>query len=102
MNKTELIAAIASEAKMTKTDAKKALDAFIATTQKTLKSGEKIAIVGFGSFDVAHRSERKGRNPQTRKEIVIPAKKVVRFRAGSELRNEVNVSKKVAAKKGKK
>ncbi|MFW6019762.1 MAG: HU family DNA-binding protein [Bacteroidales bacterium] len=90
MNKAELIEAIASEANMTKADAKKALDAFIKTTSKALKKGDRISLVGFGSFSVTKRSARKGRNPQTGKEIQIPAKKVVKFKPGSELSDMVN------------
>ncbi|NSW45098.1 MAG: HU family DNA-binding protein [Bacteroidales bacterium] len=85
MNKAQLIDAIAGEAKITKADAKKALDAFITATTKALKKGDRVALVGFGTFGVTKRSARKGRNPQTGKEINIPAKKVVRFRPGSEL-----------------
>ncbi|MFW6224331.1 MAG: HU family DNA-binding protein [Bacteroidota bacterium] len=89
MNKAELIEAIASGASLTKADAKKALDAFIDTTSKALKKGERISLVGFGSFSVTKRSERKGRNPQTGNEIKIPAKKVVKFKPGSELADQV-------------
>ena len=89
MNKAELIDAIASEAKMTKSDAKKALDAFVEATSKALKKGDRVALVGFGSFSVAKRAARKGRNPQTGKEIKIAAKKVVKFKAGSELSKKV-------------
>ena len=85
MNKAQLVEAMASEAKMTKVDAKKALDAFIAATTKNLKKGDRIALVGFGSFGVAKRAARKGRNPRTGKEIKIAAKKVVKFKAGAEL-----------------
>lgn len=85
MNKAQLVDAIASEAKITKADAKKALDAFINATTKALKKGDRVALVGFGTFGVTKRSARKGRNPQTGKEINIPAKKVVRFRPGSDL-----------------
>ncbi len=90
MNKAELIEAIAKDASMTKADAKKALDAFIDATSAALKKGERISLVGFGSFSVTKRSERKGRNPQTGKEIKIPAKKVVKFKPGSELADQVN------------
>ncbi len=89
MNKAELIDAIASSAGITKADAKKALDAFIDTTSKALKKGDRVALVGFGSFSVAKRSARTGRNPQTGKEITIPAKKVVKFKAGSDLADAV-------------
>jgi DNA-binding protein HU-beta len=85
MNKAELIDAISGDTKMTKLDSKKALDAFITATTKSLKKGERVALVGFGSFAISKRSARTGRNPQTGKEISIPAKKVVRFKPGSEL-----------------
>ncbi len=90
MNKTELIDAIASESKLSKVDAKKALDAFTKVTTKALKKGDKLALVGFGSFTVAKRAARTGRNPQTGKEIKIAAKKVVKFKAGAELAGTVN------------
>jgi DNA-binding protein HU-beta len=89
MNKAELIEAMASNANLTKADAKRALDAFIDTTSGALKKGDRVALVGFGSFSVSQRSARKGRNPQTGKEITISAKKVVRFKAGSELSDKV-------------
>lgn len=89
MNKAELIDAIASEASLTKADAKRALDAFVKSTTGALKKGDRVALVGFGSFSVATRSARTGRNPQTGKEIKIPAKKVVRFKPGSDLSNTV-------------
>ncbi len=85
MNKAQLIDAISKEAGLSKIDAKKALDAFVSATSTALKGGERVALVGFGSFAVSERSERTGRNPQTGKEIVIPAKKVIKFKAGSEL-----------------
>ncbi len=89
MNKAQLIDAMASEANLTKADAKKALDAFINTTSKALKEGDRIALVGFGSFSVSERSARTGRNPKTGAEMQIPAKKVVKFKAGSELADSV-------------
>ncbi len=89
MNKAELIESMATEAGMTKADAKRALDAFVGATHKALKKGERVALVGFGSFSVAKRAARKGRNPQTGKEIKIAAKKVVKFKAGSELTKTV-------------
>ena len=89
MNKAELIEAIASNAKLSKADAKKALDGFIETTTKALKKGDRVALVGFGSFSVTKRAARKGRNPQTGKEITIKAKNVVRFKAGAELQAKV-------------
>jgi len=85
MNKAELIDAIASGAGLTKADSKKALDAFLGATTKALKKGDRVALVGFGSFAVSKREARKGRNPQSGKEITIPAKKVVKFKAGAEL-----------------
>ena len=89
MNKAQLIDAIASKSQLTKADAKKALDAFVNSTKDALKSGERVALVGFGSFSVNDRKERTGRNPQTGKEIIIPAKKVVKFKAGSDLSSTV-------------
>jgi DNA-binding protein HU-beta len=85
MNKAQLIDAIAANAGLTKADAKKALDSFIKATTQALKKGDPVALVGFGSFSVSKRSARTGRNPQTGKEIKIPAKKVVKFKAGSDL-----------------
>jgi DNA-binding protein HU-beta len=85
MNKAELIDAIAASSGLTKSDAKKALDAFVESTTDTLKKGDRISLVGFGSFSVSERKARTGRNPQTGKEIQIPAKKVVKFKAGSDL-----------------
>ena len=90
MNKAELIDAIAAEAKLTKADSKKALDAFIKATSVALKKGGRVALVGFGSFSIAKRNARTGRNPQTGKPINIKAKKVVKFKAGAELQGSVN------------
>ena len=84
MNKAQLIDAIA-EAGLTKADSKKALEAFVETVGEALKGGDKVALIGFGSFSVSERSARSGRNPQTGKTITIPAKKVVKFKAGAEL-----------------
>ena len=89
MNKQELIEAIASSSKLSKADAKKALDAFVESTTKALKKGDRVALVGFGSFSVSNRAARKGRNPQTGKEITIKARKVVKFKAGAELAGKV-------------
>jgi DNA-binding protein HU-beta len=85
MNKQELISAIAGKAGLTKADAKKGLDATIEAVGEALKAGDKVALVGFGSFSVSQRSARTGRNPQSGKEIKIAAKKVVRFKPGAEL-----------------
>lgn len=90
MNKAELIDAIAGKSGLSKADAKKALDAFVETTGEVLKGGDKISLVGFGSFSVSTREARTGRNPQTGKEIKIAAKNVVRFKAGAELSGAVN------------
>ncbi len=89
MNKAELINAMAENADLTKADAKKALEGFIGATSNALKKGERVALVGFGSFSVSKRSARKGRNPQTGKEIQIAAKKVVKFKAGNDLTEKV-------------
>jgi len=89
MNKTELIGAIASHAKLTKVDAKNALEGFVIATSKALKKGDRVALIGFGSFSLAKRSARTGRNPQTGKAIKIAAKKVVKFKAGKELSAKV-------------
>jgi len=80
---------MAAGAGLTKVDAKKALDAFIAATTDALKAGDRVALIGFGSFSVSERGKRTGRNPQTGKEITIPAKKVVKFKAGAELADAV-------------
>ena len=89
MNKAELVDAIASETKLTKVDSKKALDAFIKVCGEALGKGDRVALIGFGSFSVAERGARTGRNPQTGKEMKIPAKKVVKFAAGAELKSTV-------------
>ncbi len=87
MNKTQLIDKIAEKSGLSKADSKKALDAFVASIGEALKNPQdgKVVLVGFGSFSVSERGERKGRNPATKQEIMIPAKKVIKFKAGSEL-----------------
>ena len=85
MNKADLISAIAAKAELTKVDAKKALDAFIEVSGGAMKKGERITLVGFGTFSVNERNARNGRNPRTCAKIKIAAKKVVRFKAGAEL-----------------
>lgn len=90
MNKTELIDAVAAESGLSKADTKRALEAFVSTTTNALNSGERVALVGFGSFSTSDRAARKGRNPQTGAEITIAAKKVVKFKAGAELSGSVN------------
>jgi DNA-binding protein HU-beta len=89
MNKAELVDAIASKSGLSKVDAKKALDSFVDATTEALKGGDRVALVGFGSFSVSDRAARTGRNPQTGKEIKIAAKKVVKFKAGAELSDSV-------------
>jgi DNA-binding protein HU-beta len=89
MNKAELIDQIASQAKLSKADAKRALDAFVGATTGALKKGDRVALVGFGSFGVSKRNARTGRNPQTGAPITIKAKKVVKFKAGSDLAKSV-------------
>ena len=90
MNKTELIDSIADKANLSKADSKRALEAFLDTTGTALKKGDKISLVGWGTFSVSKRAARTGRNPQTGKEIKISAKNVVKFKAGSELAKNVN------------
>ena len=89
MNKAQLIDAIAEKAGLTKADSKKALDAFIEATTDALKNGDRVALIGFGSFSVSTRSARTGRNPQTGAPIKIDEKKVVKFKPGAELTESV-------------
>jgi len=89
MNKTQLVDAIAAKAGLTKVDAKKAVDAFIEVTSEVLVQ-DKLALVGFGTFSVQERPARKGKNPRTGEVIEIAAKKIVKFKAGSELTDKVN------------
>jgi DNA-binding protein HU-beta len=90
MNKSELIAAIAEHSNLTKTDSGRALDSLIKTIENTLKAGDSITLVGFGSFEVKDRAARTGRNPQTGQEIAIAAAKVPSFKAGKALKDAVN------------
>jgi DNA-binding protein HU-beta len=85
MNKAELIAKIADDAGITKTQANASVDSFVEAVTKTLKSGNKVTLVGFGTFSVSKRAARNGRNPQTGAVIKIKAKKVAKFKAGKEL-----------------
>ena len=85
MNKAELVQKIADDAGISKAQANMALDSFTTTVTKTLKSGDKVTLVGFGTFSVSKRQARTGRNPQTGEAIKIKAKKVARFKAGKEL-----------------
>jgi len=90
MNKAELIAKIAEESKLTKKAAETALNAFVTSVEGALKKGEKVQLVGFGTFEVRQRAARKGRNPQTKAEIKIPASKAPVFKAGKALKELVN------------
>ena len=86
MNKSELIAAIATKTGETKKDAEATLNAFVNVVSETLAKGDKVQLVGFGSFEVRKRAARKGRNPQTKEEIKIPASKAPVFKAGKTLK----------------
>ena len=87
MNKAQLIDAIAEKAGLQKVEAKRALEAYVEATTEALKGGDKVSLVGFGTLSIHERAARKGRNPQTKKEMMIPAKKVVKFKAGADLAN---------------
>lgn len=89
MNKAELIAKLAEDAGITKTEANATLDSFISAVTKTLKGGGKVTLVGFGTFSVTKRAARNGRNPQTGAVIKIKAKKVAKFKAGKDLASKV-------------
>jgi DNA-binding protein HU-beta len=89
MNKAELVTQIADEAGITKTQANTAIDAFVDSVTKTLKKGDKVTLVGFGTFSVSKRAARNGRNPQTGEVIKIKARKVARFKAGKELAGKI-------------
>ena len=90
MNKTELIAAVAEKAESSKKDSEKALKAFIDVVTDELKNGEKIQLVGFGTFEVSERAAREGRNPQTGKTMKIEACKAPKFKAGKALKDAIN------------
>ena len=90
MNKTELIAAVAEQAELTKKDAEKAVKAFTDVIAKELKKGEKVQLVGFGTFEVSKRAAREGRNPQTGKTMKIKASKSPKFKAGKALKDSLN------------
>ena len=89
MNKTELVKVVAEQAELTQKDAARAVEALIETISETLAQGEKIQLIGFGTFEVRDRSARKGCNPQTGKEIEIAASKVPAFKPGKELKEAV-------------
>lgn len=90
MNKGDLIAAVAKDTELTKADAQAAVDSVLHNIERVLKKGNKVTLVGFGTFLVSKRSARTGRNPQTGKAIKIPAKKVPRFTPGKALKDAVN------------
>jgi DNA-binding protein HU-beta len=89
VNKAELIAAIAEKGELSKKDAEKAVNAFVAVVSEALAKNDKVQLVGFGTFEVRERAERKGRNPQTKAEIIIPASKAPVFKAGKVLKDAV-------------
>ena len=89
MNKAELIDAMAAESGMTKADAKKSLDSFMSATANALKGGERVALVGFGTFSVRKRAERPGRNPKTGEKITIQARKAPGFTPGKTLKKVI-------------
>lgn len=89
MNKAELTKMMAEKSGLTKTDSVKELNAFMETVAEALKSGDKISLIGFGTFSVNERAERTGVNPSTKQQITIPARKVVKFKAGAELSGAV-------------
>lgn len=90
MSKTELVAAIAERTGLTKKDSEAAVNAFIGTVTEQLKKGEKVQLIGFGTFEVSERAERTGRNPQTGKEMTIAASKAPKFKAGKALKDMIN------------
>lgn len=90
MNKAELITSMAEKSGLTKKDAEKALKGFMESVEEALVAGEKVQLVGFGTFETKERAERKGRNPKTKEEIIIKASKVPGFKAGKELKESVN------------
>ncbi len=89
MNKVELVAAVAEKAELSKKDAEKAVSAVLDTVVETLASGDKVSVVGFGSFEIRERGERTGRNPRTKETIVIPASKQPVFKAGKAFKDAV-------------
>lgn len=89
MNKAELVDAVAAGSGLSKADAKKAVDGFTTAIEGALKSGDRVSLIGFGSWSVSQRAARTGRNPKTGKEIKIEAKNVVRFKAGAELSKSI-------------
>ncbi len=94
MNKTELVAAIAEKTELSKKDSEKAVKAFVEVVTEQLAKGEKVTLIGFGTFEVTKRAAREGRNPQTGKKIKIAAAKMPKFKAGASLKETVNKKKK--------
>ncbi len=90
MNKTELVNAIAAKSGLSKKNSEAALNAVVSSVEDALVAGEKVVLVGFGTFEVKQRAERKGRNPQTKEEIIIPASKAPVFKAGKGLKDKIN------------
>jgi DNA-binding protein HU-beta len=90
MNKSELITAVAQKSGLTKKDSEAAIDSFVSVIEETLAKDEKVVLVGFGTFETRHRAARKGRNPQTKETIDIPASKAPVFKAGKSLKEKVN------------
>jgi DNA-binding protein HU-beta len=90
MNKTDLVNSIATKSGLNKKNSEAVLNAFISSVEESLKEGDKVVLVGFGTFEVRKRAARKGRNPQTKKEITIPASKAPVFKAGKGLKDKVN------------
>ncbi|MBQ8805201.1 MAG: HU family DNA-binding protein [Bacteroidaceae bacterium] len=90
MNKNDFVSSVAEKAGLSKADAKKAIDAFCETVSEVLKAGDKLSLVGFGTFSVAERGERQGINPLTKQPITIAAKKSAKFKGGKELTDALN------------
>ncbi len=90
MNKSDLVTSISEKGNLSKKDAEKALNAFMESVEEALVKGDKVQLIGFGSFEVRKRAARKGRNPQTKQEITIPSTKAPVFKVGKALKDEVN------------
>lgn len=90
MNKSELVTSMAEKSKLTKKDSEEALKAFIESVEEALEKGDKVQLVGFGTFETRERAERQGRNPRTKEEITIPASVVPVFKAGKEFKDKVS------------
>lgn len=90
MNKSELVAAVAEKAGLSKVDSEKAVKAFVEAVEETLKAGDKVSLVGFGTFEVSNRAARTGHNPSTGKSIQIAASKAPKFKAGKAFKNALN------------